>query len=114
MGDKIMNTKTKASLLIISLVLTIGLVSAQNYEPQTFSKVTPAVFNSIKMFVQNYGIYVPSGDSGEISYMGVSAYFTWDGESNLTIQFTNLPFFIGSDTANAKLDNFVNQFIPSQ
>jgi hypothetical protein len=109
-----MNMKTKAFLLIISLVLTIGLVSAQNYEPQTFSKVTPAVFDSIKMFIQNYGIYVPSGNSGEISYMGVSAYFTWDGESNLTIQFTNLPLFIYSDTANAKLDNFVNQFIPQQ
>lgn len=109
-----MNMKTKASLLIISLVLTIGLVSAQNYEPQTFSKVTPAVFDSIKMFTQNYGIYIPSGNSGEVSYMGVSSYFTWDGESNLTIQFTNLPLFIPSDTANAKLDHFVNQFIPQQ
>jgi len=114
MGDKTMNMKTKASLLMISIVLTIGLVSAQNYEPQNFSKVTPSVFNSIKMSVQNYGIYVPSGDSGEISYMSISAYFTWDGESNLTIQFTNLPFFISSDTANAKLDNFVNQFITPQ
>jgi len=109
-----MNMKTKTSLLIISLVLTIGLVSAQNYEPQTFSKVTPAVFDSIKMSIQNYGIYVPSGNSGEISYMGVSAYFTWDGESNLIIQFTNLPLFIDSDTANDKLDNLVNRFIPQQ
>jgi hypothetical protein len=109
-----MNMKTKASLLIISLVLTIGLVSAQNYEPQTFSKITPAVFDSIKMFIQNYGIYVPSGNSGVVSDIGVSAYFTWDGESNLTIQFTNLPLFIHSDTANAKLDHFVNQFIPQQ
>lgn len=109
-----MNMKTKASLLMISLVLTIGIVSAQNSEPQTFSRVTPAVFNSIKTSVQNYGVYVPSGDSGEISYMGVSASFIWDGESNLTIQFTNLPNFIDSDTANAKLDNFINQFIPTE
>ena len=106
-----MNMKTKASLLIISLVLTIGLVSAQSYDPQTFSKVTPTVFNSIKTFVQEYGISVPSGDSGEISYMGVSAYFMWDCESNLTIQITNLPFFISHDTANAKLDIFINQLI---
>lgn len=109
-----MNMKTKASLLMISLVLTIGIVSAQNYQPQKFTNVTPAVFNSIKTYVQDYGVYVPSGDSGEISYMGVSASFTWDGESNLTIQFTNLPYFIDDDTANAKLDNFINQFIPPQ
>jgi hypothetical protein len=110
-GDKRMNLKIKASLLMISLVLTIGLASAQNCEPQIFSKVTPTVFDSIKTYVQNYGISVPSGNSGEISYMCVSAYFMWDGESNLTIQFTNLPCFINSDTANAKLDNFINQFI---
>lgn len=109
-----MNMKIKASLLMISLVLTIGLVSAQNCEPQTFSKVTPAVFDSIKTYVQNYGISVPPGNSGEISYMGVSAYFMWDGESNLTIKFTNLPYFINCDTANAKLENFLNQFIPPQ
>lgn len=109
-----MSMKIKASLVMISLFLTIGLVSAQNCEPQTFSKVTPAVFDSIKTCVQNYGIDVPSGDSGEISYMGVSAYFMWDGESNLTIQFTDLPCFISSDTANVKLDSFINQFIPLQ
>jgi hypothetical protein len=107
-----MKTKMKASLLIISLVLTIGTVSAQNCESQTFSKVTPTVFDSIKTFVQNYGIFVPSGDSGEISYRGVSAYFMWDGKSYLTIKFTNLPFLINCNTANAKLDSFINQFIP--
>lgn len=106
-----MNIKTKAYFLLISLVLTIGLASAQSCEQQTFSKVTPAVFSSIKTYVENYGISVPSGDSGEISSTGVSAYFYWDGESNLTIKFTSLPFLFSSDTANEKLNDFINQFI---
>jgi hypothetical protein len=106
-----MNIKTKAYFLLISLVLTIGLASAQSCEPQTSSKVTPAVFSSIKTYVENYGISVPSGDSGEISYMGASAYFCWDGESTFTIKFTNLPFCISSDTATENLNVFINQFI---
>jgi hypothetical protein len=111
-GARNMNMKTKAYFLIISLVLTIGLASAQNCEPQTFSKVTPAVFSSIKSFVEDNGISVPSGDSGELSYMGVSAYFWWDGESSLTVKFTSLPIFISPEKANDKLNSCINQFIP--
>lgn len=107
-----MNVKMKAALLMVSLVLTIGLVSAQNYEPQTFTGVTPAVFNEIKAFAQDYGICVPDGNYGEISYTGVSARFMWDGKSSLTIQFTDLPFFVNDDLANAQLNKFINQFIP--
>jgi hypothetical protein len=59
--------KIKALLLVIGLVLTVGLVSAQGYEPQTFSKVTPDVFNNIKTFTENYGdlgICIPDGNCG--------------------------------------------------
>lgn len=107
-----MTIKKRNFLLIICLVLTIGLANAQNCEPQTFSKVTPAVFSSIKSYVEDYGISVPAGDSGEMSYMGVSTYFWWDGESILTIKFTSLPIFISPDAANEKLNIFINQFIP--
>lgn len=109
-----MNTKIKALLLVVGLVLTVGLVSAQGCEPQTFRGVTPAAFDEIKTFTENYGglgIQIPDGNCGDISCMGASACFTYNGCDKLTIQFTKLPFFVSEDLANAKLDKFIDQFI---
>jgi hypothetical protein len=107
--------KIKVLLLVIGLVLTVGLVSAQNCESQTFCKVTPGVFNNIKDFTENYGnlgIQIPDGNCGDISKMGATAHFEYNGCDKLTIQFTKLPFFVSEDLANSKLNAFITQFIP--
>jgi hypothetical protein len=104
----------KVAILTTSLILLCGLVSACEEPVHTYQKVTPAVFSEIKTFIENYGnfgIEVPCGNSGDISGMGASAHFEYDGCTTLKIQLTKIPFFVSSELANEKLDKFIYQFI---
>jgi hypothetical protein len=109
-----MNIALKLSLFVVGLVLTCGLVCASEEQIHVYHKVTPCAFSDIKSFTENYGnfgINVPDGNEGDISCMGATVHFTYDGCECLKLQITQKPFFVGSDLANSKLDKFVNQFI---
>lgn len=51
-----------------------------------FKNVTPEVFSCMKKKLQNYGMEVPSGNSGMFEGNGIIATFSWDGEANLVIE----------------------------
>ena len=78
-------------------------------EPTTFSNVPPGTFECMKTKLQDYGIYVPPGDSGELSGKGVAATFLWDGKSNLTIQITEKPAIVSCETAAKEITKFVEE-----
>ena len=75
--------------------------------PITFRNVPPDTFNCMKKKLQDYGIYVPSGNIGELSGKGITASFEWDGNSNLTITITQKPFIVSCEIAAQKIKGFV-------
>ena len=100
-------------LLAVFLIFPVGLAQAQliggggGCESITYTGVTPDTFTCMKQGLENYGISVPPGTSGELSGKGVTAQFRWDGESRLTIKITEKPFFVSCDTANRKINNYI-------
>ena len=108
-----MKRKLLASLLVLCLAFSIGLAHAQiggtGCEPKTFLNVPPDTFECMKKQLQDYGIYVPPGDSGELSGKGVAATFLWDGESILTIKITKKPLIVSCETAAREITKFVEE-----
>ena len=108
-----MERKFIASLLVLCLAFSIGLAHAQigekGCEPTTFLNVPPDTFECMKTKLQDYGIYVPPGDSGELSGKGVVATFLWDGESILTIKITKKPSIVSCETAAKEITKFVEE-----
>ncbi len=108
-----MNRKLMASLLVLCLAFSVGLAHAQiggkGCEPKTFLNVTPGTFECMKTKLQDYGIDVPPGDSGELSGKGVAATFLWDGKSILTIKITEKPFVVSCETAAREITKFVEE-----
>jgi hypothetical protein len=108
MGER-MKQKLVVSLLVLCLVLFVGSANAKKCEPITFSNVSNNTFECMKSKLQNYGIYVPPGNEGEVSEKGITANFMWDGKSNLTVGVTEIPLFVKCETASNELNNFVEE-----
>jgi hypothetical protein len=104
-----MKKKLIASLLVLCLAFSVGFAHAKSCEPTTFSNVPPATFECMKKKLQDYGIYVPPGSSGELSGKGVAALFMWDEKSNLTIQITGKPAIVSCETAAKEITKFVGE-----
>jgi hypothetical protein len=104
-----MKIKIKAFLLILFLIFSVEFAQAQACEPITFSNVPPDTFNCMKSQLIDYGINVPSGNSGELSGHGITGNFVWDEESKLTIQITKKPRFISCGTADNEIGKFVQE-----
>jgi hypothetical protein len=104
-----MKRKFMVFLLVICLAFSVGFAHAKPCEPTTFSNVPPDTFECMKKKLQDYGIYVPPGNDGELSGKGIAARFLWDGESTLTIQITEKPIFVSCGTADNEIKKFVNE-----
>ncbi len=108
-----MKRKLMASLLVLCLFFSVGLAHAQilgsECEPITFNNVSPDTFECMKKKLQDYGIYVPPGNMGELSGQGITAVFGWDEHSNLTVKITQKPFFVSCETATNELAKFVKE-----
>lgn len=104
-----MNRKLTASLLVICLAFSVGFAHAKPCEPTTFSNVSSDTFECMKTKLQDYGIYVPPGNEGELSSKGIVAHFLWDGKSTLTIKVTDKPGFVSCRTADNELKKFVDE-----
>jgi len=105
-----MKKKLIAYLLVLFLIFPVGLAHAQfgggNCGPVAYSGVTPDIFECMKQDLLDYGIYVPPGQSGELSGNGITANFQWDGESRLTITVTDKPFFVSCGTVTDEIRQF--------
>lgn len=99
-----------ACLLILCSIFSTGLAQAQfgggDCRTVTYSGITPDRFECMKQNLQDYGIYVPPGENGELSGNGITANFEWDGESKLTITVTEKPFFISCRTITDRVRQF--------
>ena len=107
-----MKRRLIASLLVLCLAclaFSVGFAHAQSCESTTFSNVPPVTFECMKKKLQDYGIYVPPGNDGELSGHGITARFMWDGKSDLTIQITGKPFFVSCETAANEIKKFVDE-----
>jgi hypothetical protein len=63
----------------------------------------------MKKKLQDGGIYVPPGNSGELSGQGIKGTFEWDGNSTLSGNITKKPFFISCDTATNEITKAVKE-----
>jgi hypothetical protein len=77
-------------------------------DPVTFHNVNQSVFDCIKKKLSDAGTPVPSGNYGRMKGMGVTADFSWDGASNLTIHVIEKPWIVSSETVIEKLSDFVH------
>lgn len=100
-------------LLVICSIYSTELVQAQfgggGCRPVTYSGITPDRFECMKQNLQDYGIYVPLGERGELSGSGITADFEWDGESKLTIPVTEKPFFVSCGTITDRIRQFAQE-----
>jgi hypothetical protein len=104
-----MNRKLKVSLLVLCLAFSVGFAQASSCDTITFSNVPPHTFECMKTGLQNYGIHVPPGNSGELSGHGIVGNFVCDGESKLTLQITNKPIFVSCRVADSEIEKFVRE-----
>jgi hypothetical protein len=104
-----MKRKLIAVLLVLCLAFSIGLAQAKKCEPTTFSNVPSPTFDCMKKKLQDYGIYVPPGNNGELSGKGVAASFLWDEKSNLTIQIKEKPLPVSCELAAREIKKFVEE-----
>ena len=104
-----MKIKLIVSLLVLCLALSVGFAQAQSCDTITLSNVSPNTFECMKTELQNYGIHVPPGNSGELSGHGIVGNFVWDGISKLTVQITQKPFFVSCRTADSEIGKFVQE-----
>lgn len=106
-----MKRKLIASLLVLCLAFSVGLAQAQvngTVCPTiTFLNVTSDTFECMKKKLQDEGNYVPPGNSGELSLQGATGTFEWDGNSTLTVNITQKPFFISCEMATNEITKFV-------
>jgi hypothetical protein len=63
----------------------------------------------MKKKFQDEGIYVPPGNSGELSGQGIKGTFEWGGNHTLTGKITQKPFFISCETANNEITNIAKE-----
>ncbi len=80
-----------------------------NCRPIKFHNVPLDTFKCMKKKLQDYGIYVPAGNRGELSGKGITASFEWDGISNLTITITEKPFIVNCEVVAMKIKKFVRE-----
>jgi hypothetical protein len=104
-----MKRKFMVFLLVICLAFSVGFAHAKPCEPTTFSNVPPDTFECMKKKLQDYGIYVPPGNDGELSGKGVAASFLWDEKSNLTIQIKEKPLPVSCELAAREIKKFVEE-----
>ena len=108
-----MKRKLMAFLLILCLAFSIGLAHAQingnECQPLTFMNITADTFDCMKKKLQDEGIYIQPGNSGELSGKGITGTFEWDGNSTLTGKITQKPFFISCETANNEITKVVKE-----
>ena len=108
-----MKIKSRASLQVLYLVFSAGFAQAQfggsECRPIKFVNVMLERFECMKERLQDAGITVPPGNEGELSGQGFTAYFEWDGESNLTIMVSDKPFFVSCEDIDQELIQFVNE-----
>ena len=104
-----MKGKLIASLIVLCLVFSVGFAYAKPCEPTTFSNVQPKTFDCMKTKLQDYGIYVPPGNDGQLSGKGIAARFIWDGKSILTIQITEKPISVSCELAAREIKKFVEE-----
>lgn len=77
--------------------------------PIKFRNVSPDTFNCMKKKLQNAGIHVPPGNTGELSGKGITADFEWDGQSNLIVTITEKPFIVSCEVVAMKIKGFVRE-----
>ena len=72
--------------------------------------VTSSVFNCMKKKLEDGGIHVPSGHSGELSGHGITADFNWDeGAATLSVTIKKLPWYVSCGTATGKIHDVVKE-----
>ncbi len=76
--------------------------------PVTYHNINPTVFECMKKQLENSGIHVPPGNSGDMEGSGVKAHFEWDGKSNLTITIKSIPFIVTCGDVIGKINDFVH------
>jgi hypothetical protein len=70
--------------------------------------VTSSVFNCLKKKLEDGGIHVPPGDSGELSGHGITAKFNWDEKAaTLSITITDKPWIYPCGTITGKIHDNV-------
>jgi hypothetical protein len=108
-----MKRKLIVFLIVTCLAFSVGLAHAQiggkGCESITFYNISQDTFECMKTKLQDYGIYVPPGDSGELSDKGITGTFLYDGESILTIEITKKPVFVSCETEDNELTRFVKE-----
>jgi hypothetical protein len=104
-----MKIKINVFLLVLCLVFSVGFAQAQACELLTFHNVPLDTFECMKNQLISHGIDIPPGNSGELSGHGITAHFSWDGESKLTIQITNKPRLISCGRADNEIGQFVQE-----
>jgi hypothetical protein len=62
----------------------------------------------MKQKISVSGYCVPDGNSGQISGSDVTADFSWDGVSSLTVTIIGMPFFISCEMVSESLLDFVS------
>ena len=75
----------------------------------SYHGVTPKVFDCMKNKLESYGIHVPPGHSGEMSGKGVTAQYSWDGESTLDVTITDKPWYASCGAVTGKIHDFVDE-----
>lgn len=70
----------------------------------TYHEVTSKVFNCLKKKLEEGGVHIPSGTSGELSGHGVTADFSWDEKAaTLVITIKKLPWYASCGMATGKI-----------
>jgi hypothetical protein len=77
-------------------------------DPITFHNVNQSVFDCIKKKLSDACTPVPPGNCGRMKGLGVTADFSWDGASNLTIHVIEKPWIVSSETVIEKISDFVH------
>lgn len=79
--------------------------------PQVFSNITPAQYEILIQKANDAGLGL-TGNSGTASKFGVDVAWDYSPEkSRLTIQCLSAPFFMNSDTVNAKIRGLVQETV---
>ncbi len=74
----------------------------------TYHGVTSGVFNCLKKKMEEGGIHVPPGNSGELSGHGVVADFSWNEQAaTLKITVKKLPWYVSCGTATGRIHDQV-------
>lgn len=72
--------------------------------------LTPDQFQAVRLRFAEHGVDLPEANSGELSYKGVTAGFTYDGEA-LRVAVTDKPFLASERMVREKLTAFIESSI---